>query len=130
MYVEPEGAAAAAGGQDSSGQQAAPHAKPGSSAGQEAEKDDLSKLTVAQLKECLRERGLPVSGVKVCERVCMQEWRIQQGPLQDEGSTAGMGSTCLPVLGVMWYEAARQRAVRLHGSDGVQACVGSVCDEG
>ncbi len=93
MYVEPEGAAAAAGEQDgssSSEQQAAPHAKPGSSAGQEAEKDDLSKLTVAQLKECLRERGLPVSGVKVGERVCRHELRLQKGALQDERSTAGM----------------------------------------
>ena len=69
MYVE--GAAAAAGEQDGSPkQQAAAHAKPGTSAGQEAETDDLSKLTVAQLKDRLREQGLPVSGVKVCERGC------------------------------------------------------------
>ena len=102
MYVEPEGAAAAAGeqngshqqqaapeakGSSSSEQHAAPHAHPGSSAGQEAERDDLSKLTVAQLKDRLRERGLPVSGVKVCGRVCLREWRMQKGALQDARST-------------------------------------------
>ena len=89
MYLEPEGgrdgshqqqaAPDARGGGSGSEQEAAPHAKPGSSAGQEANKDDLGKLTVAQLKDRLRERGLPVSGVKVREGVCTHGLRMQRG---------------------------------------------------
>ena len=128
MYVEPGGAAAAAGEQDGSPQQqATPDAKPGSSAGQEADKDDLSKLTVAQLKERLRERGLPVSGVKVCARMCMHELRVHKGALQDERSIAGMVSTCLPVLGVDLVPGCTTGAACVHCSDGAQAFVGSVC---
>ena len=143
MYMEPEGAAAAAGEQNgspqqqaapeakggsSSEQQAAPHPNPGSSAGQEAERDDLSKLTVAQLKDRLRERGLPVSGVKVCERVCVYDLRLQKGALQDERLTLDLMLICLPVLGDV--RGCTTGGCLAHRSEGAQACAGSVCDKG